>query len=82
MRTLSITLEAHNETVATFVEPTFKEKATLINMAKTLARLTYTPMTLTCCIQLAEDSLDVEWRSVRYEYDGRVTKLWEEEVVE
>lgn len=82
MRTLSITLETCNQVVATFVEPTFKEKANLINMAKTLARLTWSDMTLTACIQEDENSIDVLWRSVKYTQDGKVIKLWEQEVEE
>lgn len=82
MRTLSITLETSGQLVATFVEPTFKEKANLINMAKTLARLTWSDMTLTACIQEDENSIDVLWRSVKYTQDGKVIKLWEQEVQE
>lgn len=82
MRTLSITLETCGQVVATFVEPTFKEKANLINMAKTLARLTWSDMTLTACIQMDEDSIEVLWRSVKYTQDGKVIKLWEQEVDE
>lgn len=78
MRTLSITLETSNQVVATFVEPTFKEKANLINMAKNLARLTWNDMVLTACIQENEESIDVVWRSVKYTQDGRCIKLWEQ----
>lgn len=80
MRTLSITLETSEQVIATFVEPSFKEKANLINMAKNLARLTYCDMTLTACIQETEESIDVLWRSVKYTHDGKVIKLWEQEV--
>ena len=80
MRTLSITLETCGQVVATFVEPTFKEKANLINMAKTLSRLTCTDMTLTACIQESDESLDVVWRSVKYTWTGEVVKLWEQDV--
>ena len=79
MRTLSITLETCGQVVATFVEPTFKEKANLINMAKTLARLTWSDMTLTACVQEDENSIEVEWRSVKYTHDEKVIKLWEQE---
>ena len=79
MRTLSITLETSNQVVATFVEPTFKEKANLINMAKNLARLTWNDMVLTACLQEDENSVEVIWRSVKYTHDGQVIKLWEQE---
>lgn len=78
MRTLSITLEARGEVVATFVEPTFKEKANLINMARNLARLTWTDMSLTACVQADENSIDVEWRTVRYDRNGNAHQEWKE----
>lgn len=82
MKTLSITMQINKKNIAIFPDPSLKEYADLINMARGIAVECWYPVELLICEQYGPSPFDVQWKIMQFDKTGEMRKMWEEEADE